>query len=264
MKIIITESQLKNCTKKIINESNEDSYGEYGMLIDIKFNIIVEKYNNGEVYEEYKIIEFNTIKGEKFTPNEVCYYSDLCDYFGDDVAYEIDEYEKSEKNHIKHYEEDDYYVDEYYGYLVLNNIDDLRNGDVNDFLKKVYGTTDFFESAIWLLDDGTLLNGDEGNGYRTIDHTSIEGTLNMSCDEIMDNGIIRLMPESPGFEIHKDPTYEQELLLSKFIRHFQENDIYIDFGNGIYAIYSSPHHYSKIIYDINEYFNEGIKPLPHN
>lgn len=265
MKVIITEEQVKKIKNILINESYDSEYGKYGELIDIKFDVLVEKDDNGETYENYRIIEFNTIRGENFKPNEVCDYMDLCDYFGDDVAYEIDSYERNEKNLVNQYVDDDgYNVTEYSGYLKLNDIDDLRNGDVNDFLKKVYGTTEYFESAIWLLEDGTLLNGDEGNGYRTIDHNSIEGTLKISCDEAMDIGIIRLMPESPGFEIHRLPSYEQENMLSKFIKNFSDETIYVDFGNGVYSMYNSPHHYSKILSDIEDYFTEGIKPLKIN
>ena len=265
MKVILTENQIKKIKNKLINESYDSEYGEYGELIDIKFNILVEKAEDGETYEEYRLIEFNTIKGEKFTPNEVCDYMDLCNYFGDDVAYEMDSYKRDKENFVKEYtDEYGYVVTEYSCYLTLNNMDDLRNGDVNDFLKKVYGTTEYFESAIWLLEDGTLLNGDEGNGYRTVDHNSIEGTLQMSCDDAMDMGIIRLMPESPGFEVHRLPSYEQENMLSKFIKHFSDETIYVDFGNGVYSTYKSPHHYSKILSDIEDYFTDGVKPLKIN
>lgn len=72
------------------------------------------------------------------------------------------------------------------------------------------------------------------------------------------------MPESPGFEIHRLPTYDQERCLSRFIKHYSDDTIYVDFGNGIYAAYKSPHSSDKILYDIEEYFTDGVKPLKYN
>ena len=86
----------------------------------------------------------------------------------------------------------------------------------------------------------------------------------MSCDEAIDMGIIRLMLESPGFEVHRLPSYEQEIKLSKFIQYFSNDTIYVDFGNGIYSTYTSPHHYSKILNDMEDYFTDGIQPLKIN
>lgn len=60
MKVILTENQIKKIKNKLISESYDSEYGEYGELIDIKFNILVEKAEDGETYEEYRLIEFNS------------------------------------------------------------------------------------------------------------------------------------------------------------------------------------------------------------
>ena len=172
--------------KFILTENFDDNFGEYGELVYIKYNILKETDDEGYESEEYKIIEFMTLKGDIYKPNEICSYYELPDYFGQDVAFEMEDYECNENNLINHYKQDDNDVLEYSCYLQLNDIDNLRNTDPIGLLEKTYGTTDNFESAIWLLPNGTLLNGDEGNGYRTIDHNSVEGLLQMSCDQVMD------------------------------------------------------------------------------
>ena len=48
MKVILTENQIKKIKNKLISESYYSEYGEYGELIDIKFNILVEKAEDGE------------------------------------------------------------------------------------------------------------------------------------------------------------------------------------------------------------------------
>lgn len=274
-KIILNRNELHSLIKesiiKLIESSyqtSENEYGEYGMLLDIKYNIIKQyDLDSNEEYEEYRIIEFNTIKNDNIKLNEVCSFYELEDYFGFDTASEMDEYEINESNKIAEYDdkENNYHVIEYACFLKLNDIEELRNKDINGLLKMCYEITDSFDTALWLTDDGTLLDGDEGNGYRTIDHNSIESIVGMNYEDAMKKiGVIRLMPESPGFELHRLPTYQQEEVLAKFIRHFNNETIYIDFGNNISASYSSPHHYSRILSDIEDYFTEGKKPLLYN
>ena len=84
-----------------------------------------------------------------------------------------------------------------------------------------YGTTPDFHKSFYMLDDGRYLNGTEPGGdyygHRTLDHRNI-GILypdipsdggNKSMNAFMDEGNIRLQPETRSMSIRKKPTESQ-------------------------------------------------------
>jgi hypothetical protein len=142
--------------------------------------------------------------------------------------------------------------------------------------KNAFGTTNNFEEAGYLLQDGTMLdfsgkkNGARG-GYRTMDHREMDyfedsdgNAYEPGMVGFMAMGNIRLSPESGGFEITGLPTSAQNRTLRRYLRYF-DGDVIVDFSvPGEYEVEHSVEYYEakpeRIINNIIDYYEKGIKP----
>ncbi len=138
-----------------------------------------------------------------------------------------------------------------------------------------FGKTYSWAETGYLTPNGTKLDfsgrkdGASG-GYRTVDHREIldimgdfdSGTAAMI--EFMEQGNIRIMPESNGINLSVEPTKEQYYALDDFISK-NRGEVIVDFddtnGNTIASIeYPKGTRSTKVISDMKQYFAEGRIP----
>lgn len=152
-----------------------------------------------------------------------------------------------------------------------------------DAAKERFGTTRDIREAGYVLPDGTMLDfsgrhslapgSDSGflSGRRAIDHRDIED-LNFETDlntpsgrntnmaDFISRGAIRI--SYPGaINLATNPTPEQISVLSRLIDR-SDGDVWVDFGAGVtdhYVEYEGARP-SRVINDINRYFEYGEKP----
>ena len=142
--------------------------------------------------------------------------------------------------------------------------------------KDEFGTTRDFREAGYLLPDGAMLDFSEKNnggeaGRRGADHRDIArvindrsyGTMTEYLDDFINEGAIRLIPESAAFSIAQQPTKEQKNVLRNFIYRYNgevEVEIYKD-GHSVadpfYRERTSP---TRVLNDIDAYFTDGTIP----
>lgn len=151
------------------------------------------------------------------------------------------------------------------------SIQDEETNDVFNRAIEEYGTTEDSNLAGYMLPDGRYLDFSEGSGMRTLDHRNVgmayEGTVDEKYEymnDFMKRGAIRIMPEGGGFELAVAPTFEQKRTLRQFIAE-RDGDVFVDFlnpdgGNPISAEYYEAEP-SRVLADIDRYFNEGVKPI---
>ena len=146
-----------------------------------------------------------------------------------------------------------------------------------DAAKAEFGVTNNFKVAGYMLPDGSLLDFSEVNNggpanVRTRDHREI-GSIMEDRDydsrteyitDFLNEGAIRIMPESDAINLSVAPSAEQrEKLLDFFYKKNGYIILEIDDQNGRSAAYveydkgTSPY---RIMRDIDGYFNEGIVP----
>lgn len=93
----------------------------------------------------------------------------------------------------------------------------------------IFGTTDNPRHAFYMLDDGRFLSGfEEGGdpyGYRTLDHGRIGDVYTDSysggheyMDQFMDEGNIRMQPETNSLSFRKRPTEAQMRAILDLVR----------------------------------------------
>lgn len=142
--------------------------------------------------------------------------------------------------------------------------------------KNEFGTTRDFREAGYLLPDGSMLDFSEKNnggepGRRGADHRDIArvindrsyGTMTEYLDDFINEGAIRLIPESGAFSVAQQPTKEQKNMLRNFIYRYNgevEVEIYKDghsVANPYYRERTSP---QRVLNDIDAYFNDGTIP----
>ena len=143
-------------------------------------------------------------------------------------------------------------------------------------VKDEFGTTRDFREAGYLLPDGSMLDFSEKNnggepGRRGADHRDIARVINDRSydtmteylDDFINEGAIRLIPESGAFSVAQQPTKEQKNMLRNFIYRYNgevEVEIYKN-GHSVadpyYRERTSP---TRILNDIDAYFNEGVIP----
>ena len=142
--------------------------------------------------------------------------------------------------------------------------------------KNEFGTTRDFREAGYLLPDGSMLdfsekkNGGEP-GRRGADHRDIARVINDRSydtmteylDDFINEGAIRLIPESGAFSVAQQPTKEQKNILRNFIYRYNgevEVEIYKN-GHSVadpyYRERTSP---TRILNDIDAYFKDGTIP----
>lgn len=151
-----------------------------------------------------------------------------------------------------------------------------------DAAKAKFGTTNDMREAGYILPDGSMLDfsgrhqveGDTSflNGDRTVDHREIsdiaydnddnETGISTDLGDFLDRGAIRIDSNAGAINLNVAPTKAQKDRLKRLI---ERNDgyVFIDFGKGWdtehYAEYEGARA-SRVLGDIDRYFDEGIKP----
>lgn len=145
--------------------------------------------------------------------------------------------------------------------------------------KKHYGVTQNFKVAGYMLPDGSLLDFSEANdggdpNSRSLDHRDIEGVIMdngveydsrwMYIADFMNEGAIRLLPESAGINMIQAPTEEQRKKIFDFIYKYN-GEVILEINderlNSVaYMEYDRRTSPSRIFRDIDGYFNNGIVP----
>ena len=105
-------------------------------------------------------------------------------------------------------------------------------------LLKDYGETEYAEAAVWLLKDGTLVNGSKEGWQRDVDHHEIGQYFRRSVREnpgssycyivkFMRRGNVRLSCSRSGYcaELRRIPTERQLRVLSKMMYQARRNAI---------------------------------------
>ena len=153
--------------------------------------------------------------------------------------------------------------------------DEHRNAAVSHF-----GKTYKWSETGYLLTDGTKLdfsgkhNGARG-GYRTVDHRDITealgedyggGSYSGGMVYFVQEGNIRISPESGGINLQAAPTKAQEEALTDFISRANRGEVILDIddsqGNTISSTeYPRGTRASKVIADIRRFFEDGTKPF---
>lgn len=145
--------------------------------------------------------------------------------------------------------------------------------------KAHYGVTKNFNAAGYMLPDGSLLDFSEANdggdpNSRSLDHRDIEGIIMdngveydsrwMYIADFMNEGAIRLLPESAGINLIKAPTEEQRKKIFDFIYKYN-GEVILEINDErlnsvVYMEYDRRTSPARIFRDIDGYFNEGIVP----
>ena len=141
--------------------------------------------------------------------------------------------------------------------------------------KEQYGVTDNFNIAGYMLPDGSLLNFADKEGepnIRGIDHRNIGSIINDReyesrwdyITDFLNEGAIRLMPESDAINLSVKPSEQQR---EKLLDYFYKKNGYIILeladqnGNSVsYMEYDRGTSPYRIFRDIDGYFNDGIVP----
>lgn len=105
-------------------------------------------------------------------------------------------------------------------------------------LLKDYGETNYAEHAVWLLQDGTLVNGSYEGHQRDVDHSEIGQYFHRSVREdpgsshcyivkFMRRGNIRISCSNYSYcaELRRIPTQRQLRVLSKIMNSARRNSI---------------------------------------
>ena len=142
--------------------------------------------------------------------------------------------------------------------------------------KKEFGTTKNFNEAGYMLPDASLLDFSEKDfpGERSIDHRAIEGVIIENGNryenrweylaDFMNEGAIRLLPESAGINMIQAPTEEQRKKIFDFIYKYN-GEVILEINDErlnsvVYMEYDRRTSPARIFRDIDGYFNEGIVP----
>lgn len=142
--------------------------------------------------------------------------------------------------------------------------------------KKEFGTTFDFREVGYIMPDGSMLDFSEKNnggerGRRCADHRDIGSIMNDRdyetmteyLDDFINEGPIRIMPETGGIDLAQPPTKEQEDRLLSFIYRYHgevELEITKDGRSVCYACYKERTSPQRILNDIDMYFSNGIIP----
>ena len=148
-----------------------------------------------------------------------------------------------------------------------------------DAAKEHYGVTKNFNAAGYMLPDGSLLDFSEANdggnpNQRSLDHRDIEGIIMdegteyesrwMYIADFLNEGAIRVLPESAGINLSVAPTAEQRSKLFDFIYKYGGEvilEISDDRMNSVaYVEYNRGTAPARIFRDIDGYFKDGIVP----
>ena len=145
-------------------------------------------------------------------------------------------------------------------------------------VQEYFGVTDNWNEAGYITRDGQSLDFSgrhEGGlgGYRTVDHREISDALGEEYGgegysdalvRFMDEGNIRISPESGGINLSVRPTAAQEKALRNFISEY-DGEVTLDLDNTDGVTVSSTEYprgtrANKVISDIRNYFETGETP----
>lgn len=251
---------------KSIKETVEETLAAANLYMDEDMggDISIGGIVNGE---EYSFIVFDDFTYEDFLQNG---YTE--DELGRATPEQEEAYAKVQ-DEIDYYQTNGYWRDEADEPM-------FRTADERDKLfkdaKDEFGTTRDFREAGYLLPDGSMLdfsekkNGGEP-GRRGADHRDIArvindrsyGTMTEYLDDFINEGAIRLIPESGAFSVAQQPTKEQKNMLRNFIYRYNgevEVEIYKN-GHSVadpyYRERTSP---TRVLNDIDAYFKDGTIP----
>ena len=161
---------------------------------------------------------------------------------------------------------------------IYESVSDIPTDELMNLAIEEFGTTSSLRRAGYILPNGTLLNFTESEGYRRdIDHRSIcvvytENNIPIWDDEyqgnyivdFMNHGAIRCDVNTGLIDITKEPTDEQYFVLRQFMR-MNDGEAYVDIsdevGNTIHSFYYNNALPSRLVNDLRQYFEEGVKPL---
>lgn len=159
----------------------------------------------------------------------------------------------------------------------MRTVDDLTDRQKAEYAQKAvdtFGTTERVDLASYILTNGEMLDFSDGQGYRVKDHREISEILDMpdsaeysdSLVYFMNMGNIRM--QTYGIDISAAPNAEQISRLRDVIPEImKDNDEFsVDFSkkNGYSAgsvTYPKGTATSKILSDINEFFESGTVPV---
>lgn len=254
----------KHKMRKLLKEYRDESECEYPNLIEIKYtaSLIYDEDDDLDNVEIF-IHSFETPDDFMYDFNQQVYEEDLEYYFGSQNSEKIMDNIKNGTKVNEFVNQYGYRIEEFDCTLQCMNLKDFKSDDIEKVInisKKIFGITNNFKIALFLLPDGEMLNGSYNGIDRSIDHHQLESYMQTPLSEIIDLGFIRMQPQSPGFELHKLPTFNQEQKIKQYVRVMGGQNFYVDYGNGVSATYFNPNP-NVVIADIYRYFNDGIKPL---
>lgn len=158
------------------------------------------------------------------------------------------------------------------------SIDDEAADEHVRQVQEYFGITDNWNEAGYITRDGQSLDFSgrhEGGlgGYRTVDHREIADALGKNYGgegysdalvRFMDEGNIRISPESGGINLSVRPTAAQERALRDFISEY-DGEVTLDLDNTDGVTVSSTEYprgtrANKVISDIRSYFETGETP----
>ena len=254
-------------TGKSIKDTVEETLAAANLFMDegMEGDITIGGTVNGE---EYSFIVFDDFTYEDFLANG---------YTEDELGRATPEQEEA---YAKVGEEIDYYQTNGYWRDEADGEPMFRTADEREKLfkdaKDEFGTTRDFREAEYLLPDGSMLDFSEKNnggepGRRGADHRDIARVINDRSydtkteylDDFINEGAIRLIPESGAFSVAQQPTKEQKNMLRNFIYRYNgevEVEIYKN-GHSVadpyYRERTSP---TRVLNDIDAYFKDGTIP----
>lgn len=150
---------------------------------------------------------------------------------------------------------------------------DYRNAmNLEKVLVDNYGTTDDYGIAGFITPSGYMLDFSLGGDGRNQDHRNISHYMDELGLEFSDRsdavnnakkmGFIRISPESNGLDMLDMPTQEQFQLLRHLIRQM-DGMVILDLNPEVFIQYDKGTPVDKIIMDIKNYYNRGMKPQPY-
>lgn len=141
--------------------------------------------------------------------------------------------------------------------------------------EEIFGYTDDFEKAGYLTWDGKLLDFSDGSDRRIEDHRAINQVFDETFDtnsdyliKFMNEGNIRINPETPGIEISNftEPSNAQLDMIEEYADWNKYGGYFVvdfcnKYGDNIGSLeYENNINPSRIIDDINEFFRTGELP----
>ena len=132
-------------------------------------------------------------------------------------------------------------------------------GNTDDACKRMFETSDEYLKGMhgFILKDGTIILMPPGGDHNNI--TSINGVDNKW--QFVEDGNPSILDNN--LRVGDTLTYEQQMVVSRMIRCYSDEELYVSFLGGPKGEqscrYTNPD-YRRVIADINRYYNEGIIP----